>query len=105
MTRATRLPVVFVLIGLLTPLLLGACGKTIGETIDDAAITARVKTALLNDAQVGGLRIDVDTTKGVVSLSGIVRSAEEERKAVELARRVNGVADVRSTLQVVPEKK
>ena len=46
------------------PLTFAACGKTVGETIDDATITARVKTALLNDPQVGGMKIDVDTTQG-----------------------------------------
>ena len=57
-------------ITLIAPLLLSACGKSVGETIDDATITASVKTSLLNDPQVGGLRIDVDTFKGVVTLSG-----------------------------------
>ena len=33
-----------------------ACGKTVGETIDDTTITTRVKTAMLNDPAVGGLR-------------------------------------------------
>ncbi len=82
------------------PLLLGACGKTVGETIDDATITARVKTALLNDPQVGGMKIDVDTTLGVVSMSGIVKSRAEEQRALQLARGIPGVKDVRSTLQV-----
>jgi hyperosmotically inducible protein len=82
------------------PLLVSACGKTVGETIDDATITTRVKTALLNDPQVAGLKIDVDTTKGVVTMSGIVRSREEEQRALEIARGVPGVQDVRSTLQV-----
>ena len=45
---------------LLAPLSNVACGKTVGETIDDATITTRVKTAMLNDPAVGGLRIDVD---------------------------------------------
>jgi hyperosmotically inducible periplasmic protein len=79
-----------------------ACGKTAGETIDDAAITAQVKTSLLNDPDVGGLRIDVDTSKGLVTLSGIVKSKEEEAKAIAIARRVEGVRDVRSTLQISP---
>jgi hyperosmotically inducible protein len=79
-----------------------ACGKTTGETIDDAGITAQVKTALLNDPEVGGLRIDVDTSKGLVTLSGIVKSKEEEVKAIAIARKVQGVRDVRSTLQVSP---
>ncbi len=87
---------------LLAPLLLAACGKTVGETIDDATITTRVKTSLLNDPDVGGLRIDVDTFKGVVTLSGRVKTKEEEAKAIALARKISGVTDVKSTLQVQP---
>lgn len=88
---------------LIAPLLLSACGKTVGETIDDATITTRVKTALLNDPDVGGLRIDVDTFKGVVTLSGAVKSQGEADKAVAIARRISGVSDVKSTLQVSPK--
>ena len=84
----------------LVPFLFAACGKSIGETIDDATITTRVKTALLNDAQVAGLKIDVDTTLGVVTMSGVVRSRNEEQRAIQLARGVPGVKDVKSTLQV-----
>jgi osmotically-inducible protein OsmY len=87
---------------LLAPLALVACGKSVGETIDDATITARVKTALLNDPQVGGLKIDVDTTLGVVTMSGVVKSPTEEQRAVQLARTIGGVRDVKSTLQVSP---
>lgn len=79
-----------------------ACGKTVGETIDDATITTRVKTALLNDPDVGGLRIDVDTTMGVVTLNGVVKSKDEEAKAIAVARKIGGVKDVKSTLQVNP---
>jgi osmotically-inducible protein OsmY len=89
-------------LAVIAPLLLGACGKTVGETIDDATITTRVKTSLLNDPDVGGMRIDVDTFKGVVTLSGRVRSKEEEAKAVAVARKIGGVAEVKSTLQVQP---
>lgn len=85
-----------------TPLLIAGCGKSVGETIDDATITTRVKTALLNDPAVGGLRIDVDTFKGVVTLSGRVKSKEEEQTAIALARKVDGVKDVQSTLQIIP---
>jgi hyperosmotically inducible protein len=84
------------------PLTFAACGKSIGETIDDATITARVKTALLNDPQVGGLKIDVDTTKGIVTMSGIVKSPAEADRAVQLAKQIDGVRDVKSTLQVGP---
>jgi osmotically-inducible protein OsmY len=94
--------VVLLAIALIVPLLLTACGKSVGETIDDATITTRVKTALLNDPDIGGLRIDVDTFKGVVTLSGAVKTAAERDKAVEIARRIGGVTDVKSTLQIQP---
>lgn len=87
---------------LIAPLLLGACGKTVGETIDDATITTRVKTTLLNDPDVAGLRIDVDTFKGVVTLSGAVKTPAERDKAIAVARRTGGVKDVKSTLQINP---
>jgi hyperosmotically inducible protein len=96
------IPVILLLVTLLAPLLLTACGKSVGETIDDATITTRVKTSLLNDPEVGGLRIDVDTFKGVVTLSGRVKTKDEEAKALALARKIGGVAEVKSTLQVQP---
>ena len=58
----------------------------------------------LDDSQVAGLKIDVDTTLGVVTMSGVVRSRNEEQRAVQLARGVPGVKDVRSTLQVTPSQ-
>ena len=102
MKRYSYVTVALLVTALLAPLLLTACGKSVGETIDDATITTRVKTALLNDPDVGGLRIDVDTFKGVVTLSGRVKSKEEETKAVGIARKIGGVSDVKSTLQVQP---
>ena len=80
--------------------LLAACGKTVGETIDDATVTTRVKTAFINDPLVGALRIDVDTFKGVVTLSGRVKSKAEEDKAIAIAKSIKGVTDVKSTLQI-----
>jgi len=101
--RTYRYPTAILLaLTLIAPLLLGACGKSVGETIDDATITTRVKTTLLNDPDVAGLRIDVDTFKGVVTLSGGVKTAAERDKAVAVARRVGGVREVKSTLQVTP---
>jgi len=79
-----------------------ACGKTVGETIDDATITTRVKTAMLNDQAVGGLRIDVDTFKGVVTLSGRVKSQAEKDQAITIARRTSGVVEVKDALQILP---
>ena len=61
-----------------------------------------MKTALLNDPDVGGMRIDVDTFKGVVTLSGRVKTKEEEARRSSLARKIAGVTDVKSTLLVQP---
>jgi len=82
--------------------LLGACGKTVGETIDDATITTRIKTAFVNDPVVGAMRIDVDTFKGLVTLSGRVKSKDEETKAIALAKSIKGVSQVKSTLTIEP---
>lgn len=79
-----------------------ACGKTVGQALDDTTITTRVKTAMLNDESVGGLRIDVDTFKGVVTLSGRVKSADERQRAITLARGVSGVTEVKDALQLEP---
>lgn len=79
------------------------CGRTVGETIDDTTITTRVKTAMLNDPAVGGLRIDVDTFQGVVTLSGRVKSPAEKDQAVALARQIDGVVEVKDALQIIPD--
>src|ERR687891_18232 len=84
-----KLPVVALVLALSTM----ACGKTVGEAIDDTTITTRVKTAMLNDPTVGGLRVDVDTFKGVVTLSGRVKSQAERDQAIGLARSIDGVAE------------
>jgi hyperosmotically inducible protein len=102
MTRSTHLTSLLLVLVLVAPLLVSACGKSVGETIDDATITTRVKTAMLNDPAVGGLRIDVDTFKGAVTLSGSVKSQAEKDQAIALARRVSGVTEVKDNLQIAP---
>jgi len=100
----TSLVIASILVVVLTLVSTG-CGKTVGDTIDDATITTRVKTALLNDPDVGGLSIDVDTFQGVVTLSGRVKTVTEQDKAVRLARNTPGVTNVKNALQVLPETK
>src|SRR5436853_1196082 len=87
---------------LAAPIAAVGCGKTVGEAIDDTTITTRVKTAMLNDPAVGGLRIDVDTFKGAVTLSGRVKSQAEHDQALALAPSVNGVTDVKEAQQIEP---
>ena len=71
-----------------------------GRAIDDATITTRVKTVLINSPIDNVARIDVETQQGVVTLSGRVTSKDEEAKAIALARTVKGVTDVKSALQI-----
>src|SRR5688572_13409338 len=92
--------VAWVVACVLVVLALGACaGKTAGETIDDAAITAAVKTKLAADPEVAAMDIDVDTTDGVVRLSGTVTSNNERSEAVDLARSTDGVRRVINDLR------
>jgi|SRR6185295_8562541 len=91
-----------VLIALVVLPLTFACGKSIDATIDDATITAQVKTALLNDPQIGATKIDVDTMQGVVTMSGTVKSEADAARAIQLAKQARGVKDVKSTLLVAP---
>ena len=83
----------------LLSLSLAACSHAVVKTIDDAAVTAGVKTVLLNDPHIAGWKIDVETAAGVVTLSGVVSSAAEEQRAVQLVRGVEGVREVQSRLQ------
>lgn len=99
MNKVVRLPAVLAIV-VLVAVLAGACAKTVSATIDDASITTRVKTAFINDPLVGRERIDVETFKGVVTLSGAVKSKAAEEKAIALARTIRGVTDVKSTLQI-----
>jgi len=76
-----------------------AADKT-GEVITDAAITSAVKTKFLADSDVAGLKIDVDTSNGVVTLNGTVKSKAEMDKAMAIARDSRGVKRVVSHLKV-----
>lgn len=71
-----------------------------GTTISDQWITTKVKSKLIADDQVKARNINVDTSKGVVTLRGIVFSSKEARRAVALARETKGVKKVLSHLKV-----
>ena len=74
--------------------------RSVGEVVDDAGITMAVKSRLLDDPNVKGLRIDVDTREGVVYLTGSVRSVAEKDRAVELARNTKDVRNVVTNLTI-----
>ncbi|HKQ33670.1 MAG TPA: BON domain-containing protein [Nitrospiraceae bacterium] len=75
-------------------------GKTAGETMDDAAINSRVQGKLTGDKLSNFSRIDADTDRGIVTLSGVVLTAEEKTRATELTRQVSGVTNVYNNLQI-----
>ena len=77
-----------------------SAAKKTGQVVTDAEITTAVKTKFLADSKVGGLKIDVDTDHGVVTLTGPVHSVAEKNEAVRLARTTHGVKSVVSKLTV-----
>ena len=68
-------------------------------TTADAAINAKVKTALAADSMVKARNIDADTVRGVVTLNGTVGSAAEKDQAIRIARGIDGVVEVRDNLK------
>jgi len=75
-------------------------GRSTGEKVDDAAITARVKSALLAESNVPGTAINVDTAGGTVTLRGRVENQTQVERAVQTARTVDGVGNVVNQLTV-----
>lgn len=73
---------------------------SVGEKIDDAVITTKIKAEMAKDKEVSAMNIKVDTDKGVVQLSGIAKSKAEAEKAVVIARSVKGVASVKNDIVV-----
>jgi hyperosmotically inducible periplasmic protein len=75
-------------------------GKTAGEVVDDAAITASVKSKLVADKAANLTRVDVDTNNGTVSLNGVVETSTQKARAEQLALEAKGVKRVVNNLQV-----
>jgi len=71
-----------------------------GEYVDDSVITTKVKTAIFNDASLKVNEINVETFKGVVQLSGFVRSQTDIDKAVQVARGVAVVKSVKNDMRI-----
>ena len=78
----------------------GETADKVGDAAANAALTSVVKTKFLADTTVSGLNIDVDSNKGVVTLTGNVRSAAEKQRAVKIARETEGVKSVVDRLKI-----
>ncbi|HLF55552.1 MAG TPA: BON domain-containing protein [Thermoanaerobaculia bacterium] len=79
-----------------------ACSTNVsaGRQIDDAVITAAIKTKLAADTDVAAHNIDVDTNEGVVTLSGRVDTRDAKRQAEAMALNTDGVRRVINNLSV-----
>lgn len=76
----------------------------LGQFADDSVITAKVKKAFTDDKTLSAMDISVVTDKGDVTLSGFVDSTEKQVKAVELAKKVEGVKSVNDKLNIKAAK-
>ena len=82
-----------------------ACSSTrtqqsAGEVIDDTVLTAKVKAALIDDPVTKANDVNVETYRGVVSLSGFVDSKDAAEKALSAAEKVGGVKSVKNDMRL-----
>lgn len=75
-------------------------GERTARAASDGTITAKVKAGLVSDPALKGMEINVDTEGGVVMLSGFVESKAEADKAMQVAKGVEGVSNVKSAIKV-----
>ncbi len=74
--------------------------ESTGEYVDDAAITVKVKAALVKDDTVKAREVNVETFKGIVQLSGFVSTSAEKAQAGLIARGIQGVTDVKNNIAI-----
>jgi hyperosmotically inducible protein len=92
----------WVLMGVLILGLVGCAstGEKTGEQIDDSWITTKVKSEMIASKDVSGRNIGVNTTRGVVTLTGTAATTQESNQAAEIARRVAGVKVVENYIRI-----
>ncbi len=73
---------------------------TMGDKIDDASITAQVKTALLSHHSTSALHTTVSTTDGVVTVGGIAKNDAERSLVTKLATDIEGVISVVNNMTI-----
>lgn len=74
--------------------------ESVGEYVDDSAITTKVKAAFAVDPTLKATEINVETFKGVVQLSGFVAQAADIPAATNVARGIKGVKSVKNDMRV-----
>jgi hyperosmotically inducible protein len=99
----SMIPRALVALLLLAPLVVGCqtmTGRSAGRYVDDTTIDAKVKAKLTTEKASNFTRINVNTVNRVVHLEGVVDSVHDKVMAEELARQVDGVANVVNQLQI-----
>ena len=79
----------------------GAAAASVGATIDEAALTTKIKAKMALDDLVKARSIDVTTRGTTVTLSGVVESKVEHDRAMALARETDGVTQVVDDLKLL----
>ena len=117
MQKAARHTLRAVALTAVAALVLGACNRserqevrteakqatnTAANVVDNAALTTKVKAALISDEMVKGTQINVDSNGGIVKLTGTVDTPAQVVRAVEVAKGVQGVQRVESNLASSP---
>jgi osmotically-inducible protein OsmY len=74
--------------------------ESTGQYIDDSVITTAVKAAILNEPTLKFNEINVETFKGIVQLSGFVRSHDNIATAMDVTRGVSGVTSVKNDMRL-----
>jgi len=77
-----------------------AFAEPAGQYIDDATITTKAKAALLSDSRLKAIHVSVETTDGVVKLTGKVTTKDQEAEALRVVNQVGGVKSVNDLLTV-----
>jgi hyperosmotically inducible periplasmic protein len=74
--------------------------ETMGDKIDDASITAQVKSSLMSHRSTSALKTSVSTTDGVVTLGGIAKNDAEKSLVTKLTADINGVISVVNNMTI-----
>jgi hyperosmotically inducible protein len=78
----------------------GTDERPVDRMVDDSTISSHIKNEMIKDATVKARQIDVDTVGGHVTLTGVVETKTEVRRAIEISKGVQGVKSVNNNLQV-----
>jgi hyperosmotically inducible protein len=81
----------------------GTPDATAGDKIDDASITAQVKSSLLSHHSTSALHTTVSTTDGVVTLGGMAKNNAEKSLVTKLTTDINGVSSVVNNMTIEPK--